>query len=309
MKKEINIFIVAPSDVDEEREVVRDVCSSLDSQTDNTLKIQSISWKEFPMYYNNNPQKSIDKYFLKSDIYVVILWNRIGTIVEGLTGDISHSENVTGTQYEIESILAAKKESILFYLKDQEYQKVHIDEVEEIGKQKRQLNQFIDDIGLLKVPTQYGYRKFINVDEFRSLVTNHLSEILRSRYGITVNKLNMPHINIQDDKKIHYISGSYYAGLYIFLVLVALMISQTTNFLGTYTEDVRKMSTIFLLSLLVIVLIAVNALSVTQKEGSTSFINVAYALLRRGVFILFFSVLLSIYWWFYIAPLLTKFFL
>jgi hypothetical protein len=119
MKKEINVFIVAPKDVDEERETVRDVCSILDEQTDKNIKIQAISWKQFPMFYKDNPQKSIDKYFHKSDIFVVILWNRIGTVVEGITGTVSHSDNITGTQYEIESIIASEKESVLFYLKDQ----------------------------------------------------------------------------------------------------------------------------------------------------------------------------------------------
>ena len=67
MKKEINVFTVAPNDVDTERELVRNVCDSLNNRTKKDINIQTISWKQFPMIYKNNPQKSIQNIFIKVD--------------------------------------------------------------------------------------------------------------------------------------------------------------------------------------------------------------------------------------------------
>jgi hypothetical protein len=308
MKKEINIFIIAPSDVDEEREAVRDVCKSLDKQTRKDIHIQAISWKQVPMFYKDNPQKSIDTHFHKSDIYVVILWNRIGTIVEGLTGAMSHSIKVTGTQYEIEYIIASEKESVLFYLKNQEYQNVHIDDVEEMGKQKKALGKFLEEIELLNVPTKYGYQKFTTVAEFKRLLIDHLSEILKSNYKIKVDTVETLTSSEYKDKHRDRISDSYYAGLYGVLVLLSVMLFQTTNFLGTYSEDVKQMSTVFVLTILAIVIVAVQGLSTSVEDTSSSFKNVVYALLRRGTFIVGFAILLSFYFWVYVGPQIMKLF-
>lgn len=183
----INIFIVSPSDVSLERNIAKDVCKQLDNIVGKDIEINSVMWEYYPMSYHKDPQANIDKILESSDIFVIILWNRLGSIIEGYQGVITQSTSVTGTQYEIEKILATKKESVFFYFKIKQ-KNFASEELEEAWKQRQMLDTFLKDINLTKGSTQHGYQEFLNENDFRERLTKHLKlEIER----ITGRKLSL----------------------------------------------------------------------------------------------------------------------
>ena len=189
MKKEINIFIVSPNDVKEERNIAKEVCHYFDNLVGRGINVNAVLWEYQPMSYHKNAQENIDKVLDKCDIFVVILWHRLGSVIAGYEGAITKSKNVTGTQYEIEKILANKKEAVFFYFKTKEKQFL-ANELEEALRQQKLLDGFLMDIELTKGSTKHGYQEFDNSEEFREKLISHLlDEVQRlSEKKITIPK-------------------------------------------------------------------------------------------------------------------------
>jgi hypothetical protein len=171
--QEVKIFIISPNDVKPERMIVRDICEALNTQAGERLDIVPVLWEDEPFTYTKNPQENIDHLLEESDIYIVILWHRLGSSVEGCTGAITKEKNVTGTQYEIEKILSLGKEHIHFYFKRTEpfFGK---DELEEAVEQKRLLEKFLTAMELEKDSTKHGYHEFKSTREFQKQIKKHL---------------------------------------------------------------------------------------------------------------------------------------
>lgn len=189
MKREVKVFIISPDDVKLERSLVRNVCNEL-SLMHNDITIKPVLWEYRPMSYTKNPQESINEILEESDIFVVILWHRIGTVIEGFTGAISGSANVTGTQYEIEKILAMGKEHIHFYFKEQVPKFTH-NQFEEATKQKELLDKFLIDMELIDGCTKdglvkHGRHTFANAKELEEKIKEHLAIEVERVSGISI---------------------------------------------------------------------------------------------------------------------------
>ena len=89
----------------------------------------------------------------------------------------------------------------------------------------------------------------------------------------------------------------------MFLMISAVMLWQTTNFLGNYTYEVKKISTVFSLSVLFILIAAVKNLPIDPVVQKVLFKDVLAAIIRRGIFIIASAILLSAYVLFYVIPL------
>lgn len=181
-KKRIKIFVISPNDVKTERFIVKDVCEALNESAGGKIEIVPLIWEDRPLSYPKTPQESVDPLLEEADIYVVILWYRLGTPVEGCRGAISGEENVTGTQYEIEKILSMGKERIFFYLKTEKLS-VDGDELKEVVKQKEMLESFIEKIGIGKKPVRHGYREFRTAEAFKTLIAKHLKAEIEEMTG------------------------------------------------------------------------------------------------------------------------------
>jgi hypothetical protein len=118
MKKEINVFIISPNDVKEERQISKEVCEEFSGLVGKKIEVNAILWEYHPMSYHKNAQENIDDTLDKCDIFVIILWHRLGSIVEGFEGAVTKSQKVTGTQYEIEKYFHSKKSISIFILKE-----------------------------------------------------------------------------------------------------------------------------------------------------------------------------------------------
>ncbi len=66
------------------REIVKEVCDNLNHSTDKNIEISCTIWEDYPLIYTKNLQESIDELLVNADIYIVILWHRLGTSVEGV---------------------------------------------------------------------------------------------------------------------------------------------------------------------------------------------------------------------------------
>lgn len=189
MKQKIKIFIISPNDVESERFIARDVCDEFNEVTDEDIEISPIIWEDYPLTYTKNPQESIDDLLINADIYIVILWHRLGTTVEGCTGAITGAQDVTGTQYEIEKILALGKEHIYFYFKLEE-PTFTSGELNEALKQKKLLEKFVDVMQLKQNRTKHGYQEFHTTKEFKKKIATHLHKEIERVSGkrLTVKK-------------------------------------------------------------------------------------------------------------------------
>ena len=184
-KQKISIFIISPNDVKPERLIVKKVCHKLNESVGNRFEIVPVVWEDYPLTYVKNPQESIDALLENADIYVVILWHRLGTVVEGCQGAVTGENNVTGTQYEIEKILALGKERIFFYFK-RETPTFTPKELEEALKQQKLLEHFITTMELRKNSTRHGYHDFVSTDAFEKQITKHLTVEIERMTGINI---------------------------------------------------------------------------------------------------------------------------
>lgn len=186
MQKEINIFIISPSDVKPERQAVKEICEMLNNSF-TFATVRPRLWEYHPLSYSKNPQEGINEVLEISDIFIVILWHRLGTVVKGCTGAISGSTQVTGTQYEIEKILSMGKESIYFYRKKVTPQFTH-DDFDEAISQKKLLDRFLDQMDLQEGSTKHGYHSFVSLEEFREKVEAHLRVEIEKISGRKIEK-------------------------------------------------------------------------------------------------------------------------
>jgi hypothetical protein len=198
MKKEINVFIISPNDVKEERQIAKEVCEKLNQDVDSGIEVNAVLWEYHPMSYHKNAQENIDDTLDKCDIYVVILWHRLGSIVKGYEGAVTKSKQVTGTQYEIEKILSLKKEHIYFYFKREDKSFLE-DELKEALYQKNLLDTFLENIDLEKGSTKHGYQEFYSNQEFRKKITNHLKIEIEKQTGMKID-------SVTKRKKLNYFS-------------------------------------------------------------------------------------------------------
>lgn len=190
MKRQINIFIISPSDVNVEREIARDVCRQLNEAIDSDVEINSVLWEYKPQNYHKDPQGNFNAYkqpFRKYDIAIVILWERLGSFIsKEYVGKVTGKSPVTGTQWEIEEVMANGEIPLFFYFKTEKklYGK---DELEEGLQQKKLLETFLEDIDLQRGGTGRGYQEFNSADKFSDMLKSHLKIEIAKSSGVRMS--------------------------------------------------------------------------------------------------------------------------
>lgn len=107
----IEIFIASPSDVKQERAIVRDVINNWNSLHSKNRKavLKAVGWENdvYSSFNEDRPQESINKQILESsDLLVGIFWTKVGTP----TG-----EYASGSIEEITKHINAKKPTFIFF--------------------------------------------------------------------------------------------------------------------------------------------------------------------------------------------------
>jgi len=210
-KQNIGVFIISPNDVKEERDIVRKVCKSFNDRMNLPFTVEPIAWEDYPFQYEKNPQQNIDPYLDKADIFIVILWRRLGTEVEGYNGAVTGEMNVTGTQYEIEKILSMGKKDLFFYMKNKKRFFAE-DELEEAFDQKRKLKNFLQKMEIQPGSTKRSYHTFETTEAFEKILRKHLVKTLYRLTGVKVP--------LAQEKR----NGGRFLGYFVGLVILMMMV-------------------------------------------------------------------------------------
>ena len=296
----LKVFVVAPSDVKEERETVVEVCKDINS-VNKKVKLEPILWEFNPLRVHNNPQENINKHLYNSDIYIVILWKRIGTIVDGLEGAITKSKSVTGTQFEIEYLLANKKEHTYFYFKDKE--KLYISsELKEGLQQEEMLKDFLNTINLAPGTTKHSYQTFKDIKEFKKLLTSHLVKIAKE---ITKEHIKSPPNYDIIKSKPKDIQSDYYVVLYITLIVGAVILFLYAKEYSTLSIKINNFLYIFSFSVIFLHIPAIKSLNIKDDYSyKFSLKEITIKLAKRASLILFLALLLSLVLYMSLTPLI-----
>ena len=107
----IEVFIASPSDVKEERDVVRDVLEDINitDAKERGLVLRSLGWEKntFPSAKEDRPQACINAQLLdRADLLIGIFWTRFGAP----TGSFP-----SGTVEELSKHIEAEKPAMLFF--------------------------------------------------------------------------------------------------------------------------------------------------------------------------------------------------
>jgi len=296
--KELRVFIISPSDVEVERDIAKRVCNAINYVTADNIKITPVLWEYHPMDYLNDPQANIDNMLEKADIFIVILWNRIGSVIEGYKGFVTNSNKVTGTQYEIEKIISLKKQNIFFFFKQKEK---HLNN-EEV-KQKVRLIEFLEKINLKKGTTKHSYQEFKEPKEFSKKLINTLT--------ITIEKLTKTKITKDPNEYISFyeINPNYYAGLYVSMVILILMLFFYAKDTPTINYTIKETIFIFSSLMLFINLLGIKSLPLEPKVyPDAPLTKVFKKLFLRASFMIVLSTITAIFFALFIVPSIRNLF-
>ncbi len=180
----VRVFISSPGDVAEERFVARGVLQRLQNEFSGRLELATVFWEYEPLLASGGYQAQIPS-STDSDIFVTILWSRLGSPLPAEFVRPDGSPYASGTEYEFEAAMAAHgrtgKPQILVYRKTTIPTASLDDEnalLEQLA-QKRALERFVtrwfaDGHG----PGAHAYHTFAGLDHFEELLEVHLRALL-----------------------------------------------------------------------------------------------------------------------------------
>lgn len=202
MLKEINqikVFVSGPSDVEEEKQIVREVCDSITRTLESqNIHVTAVDWRKdiFPEITGERTQALINDQIGEYDIYIGILWKRFGDRQE--TG-------LTPTQEEFEEALRRRKNTgkpvIRFFFKRKEYYSngsYEAQQATEVQKFKEEIKN--RDIG--------PYGEFEEVQDFQRKIFESILDIIQNYDFLTAREFSIPkeeYREVQDylSRKVH----------------------------------------------------------------------------------------------------------
>lgn len=191
-KKKIRIFISSPGDVQQERNIARNVINELNEIYSQYVKLETLMWEDFPLSADSTFQEGIN-YFLNEnviDIAVFILWSRLGTPLCNKFKKLDGSYYKSGTEYEFDMMMQLFKEKgwprILTYVRNSEIKPnvTNLKELEDILRQKENVDAFIqeyfhDD----NSNSNYAYLQFGDNSSFEQKFRTHLTNAIKNIIG------------------------------------------------------------------------------------------------------------------------------
>ena len=182
--RQLRIFISSPGDVVPERRVARQVISDLDLEFGDDVTLVPVLWEEEPLLASETFQSQIVSPS-DTDIYLGIIWSRIGSpLPEQIVRD-DGSAYESGTVFEFEDAMAGFSSSgnpqILMYRKDGA-PRVSISDRGEVMvrlEQMEMLDAYLDrwfhaDDGSFVAADHH----FADLDELEQMLTTHLRKLV-----------------------------------------------------------------------------------------------------------------------------------
>lgn len=177
----IEVFIASPSDVKEERDVVRDVLEDINitDAKERGLVLRSLGWEKntFPSAKEDRPQACINAQLLdRADLLIGIFWTRFGAP----TGSFP-----SGTVEEISKHIEAEKPAMLFFSNKMVNPKeIDIEQYQKIQDYKK------------SIQNKVYYGEFDKLDDFRRDLTQKLRLCINQEFK------NLPEIKIEKNSRI-----------------------------------------------------------------------------------------------------------
>ncbi len=185
----IRVFVSSPTDVAEERFIARGVAERLQGEFSGRLKLETFFWEHEPLLATTDFQTQIQSP-ADYDIFVSILWARIGSPLPVSFTRSDGTRYESGTEYEYEAALAAYadkgKPEILVYRKTA-VPTVALDDEDRLLEQleqKRALERFIEKWFVNSDRTAKGaYHTFPRPEDFETIFEVHLRKLIEQRLG------------------------------------------------------------------------------------------------------------------------------
>jgi len=185
----IRVFISSPSDVAEERFIARGVAERLQGEFSGRLKLETFFWEHEPLLATDDFQTQIESP-ADYDIFVSILWARIGSPLPGSFIRPDGTRYESGTEYEYEAALTAHantgKPEILVYRKTAQTVATLDDEDQLLAQleQKRALDRFIERWFINTDRTAKGaFHTFDKSEDFETVFEVHLRKLIGQHLG------------------------------------------------------------------------------------------------------------------------------
>lgn len=281
--KEFNILIVSPIDVKYERDIITNVCKELNKYLINyNIALKANKYEDFPQDFNENAQDSFENYFKieEANLVVAIFWKRLGTVLP--------NKALTGSQHEIKQAIKHKKSLWIYIKKNRRYDEDVDDDIMEDKEQYERLKLYLDqlNVGLGNTLSHhYFYKK-----EFEEKFKLHLIKYLNKIYNINLDEDEL--IDAKIYKKS--IPPIYMVMLSIFFILATVLLWQYNI---EQKNQIEYFINFFTLSSVLVNSIAIYTINFNIDFIDTKFKNITIVLIKRGLLILTFSLILAFSFW------------
>lgn len=239
--KTVRIFFSSPGDVAEERTIAHRVVRRLSVEFAGAFRIETVIWEREPLLATAGFQEQLERP-AQADIFVAILWSRLGTPLPIEFARDDGSRFLSGTEFEFEDAYSSFQESgsprILAYRKtatpivslDDE------DAVREHLRQKKSLDRFMENWfsessdGTL----QRAVHAFDSPGDFEELLEIHLRKLIQ--------KLG-PDAAAPADREALWTRGSPFRGLEAFGFEHSGVFFGRTRAVASVLDSLRKQAT------------------------------------------------------------------
>lgn len=211
----INIFLSSPGDVGQERLLASRVIQRLQGEFANYFELNCILWEDKPLQADSHFQDQIAQDLFSTDIFICILWTRLGTQLPSNFVKDDGSPYLSGTEWEFETALKLKGETgkplMLVYRKNKKPDYSYSDAVRwQEGEVQRNLlesfwQRFFGDHILGFKAASHGFE---DSQEFEEKLEHHLRDLIKQQVPATIAE------NMKITPK--WFSGSPFRGLEVF---------------------------------------------------------------------------------------------
>lgn len=180
--RKIKVFISSPMDVREERELANRAIDQLGKELKKYVTVETYRYEYTPMLVTKDYQAQIAKPN-ETDIFICILWSRLGTPLPSNYMKDDGSTYISGTEYEFEHAYEGYckngKPFCLIFLKKEKFETAN----EEQKKQKKALDGFIDKFTKNPDGTIKGaLNEFYSSEEFYAMLLKKLRKLIVGRF-------------------------------------------------------------------------------------------------------------------------------
>ena len=183
--RSLRVFISSPGDVAEERVIARRVIGRLDAQFGELIQVEAVFWEHLPLAATASFQEQLQKPS-DTDVAIVILWSRLGTVLPSTLRREDGSTFASGTEYEFEDAVAGFRRTgrphLLAYRKTAPTPTPSdLAALEEAVAQKQAMERFVDrwfrkGDGSFKA----AFHNFAAPADFEDLLEAHLAKLVET---------------------------------------------------------------------------------------------------------------------------------